>query len=1027
VVLGLAGKASLGVPVVSTMNKPRAGHALACAAVAITLLCGAAGASAQTTVGDMLAKPHPSLTGVDDDFAGQETRPAGDVNGDGRPDLLVGGNSKAWIVFGPVSGNDVPLAAPSQGGFLIDATAIWGFYGISAAPAGDVNGDGKADVIVGVRAASNNSRTGSGSAFVVFGSESPAPVVLPDLGSRGFRIDGASAGDQLGMSVDGAGDVNGDGLDDVVVGTEGTGNQRTGRSAYVVFGRNSTATVAVNSATLGDRGFRIDGDRLEEPGVAVAGVGDVNGDRLDDVLIGAPWADNNGRVNSGSAYLVFGHSSRSTVTLSSLGGGGLRIDGAGSDYLGSAVAGAGDVNGDGRPDLLLGAPAAPIGSTTGGTAYVVFGSSATGTLDLSSLGSRGLTITSGQPPDDFGRSVAAAGDLNGDGLDDVVVGASTASWDNRPNSGAAYLIPGRGSGGAVNAAALGAAGRLVTGALADDRLGTGVGGGQDLTGDGRPDLLVGAPRADIGGARNPGSVHVLGDLSSVSANALDAAPGGHVTLDATFFGSGESLSATLNGTDLGHGSTDAAGHASLTVTIPQLAPGAAPIQVTGQASGAQAGTPFTVRAPMPISLSPTSALPGAMVSVASTGYRPGEATTLLFDNSPVGWVPADSTGRVMTTSLTVPATAPAGDHRITVLGELSGYSEAATIRVTPPIWAQFGFSSAHTGANPYETLLSPTTVAGLVRGCTGTLPASAGTAAPAVAGSQAIAPTLDGSVRSVRTNGCGTQWSASVGSGAATSATLANGVVFAGSADRGLTALSEATGRELWRSTAHGGTSASPVSASGRIYAGFHDGTLASVDPATGADRWSRSLGAAVDTPPAVGSGKVFATTADGGVISVDAGTGAAAWSIQLPAASASPVLAAGRILLAGIDGRLRSVVGSNGAADWTASFSDGTGAAPAVSGEVVIAGTSSGLEAVDLRSGRHLWSAALAHSVQAPPVVANGVAYAVAADTLVAVSVATGEQLFSASLGAVGSSPVVLGGRVYVATAGSRLLTFGL
>ena len=289
---------------------------------------------------------------------GTVVAPAGDVNGDGKADLVVsdgraefkGGHvvpNKATVIWGKSDLQVVTLHDLGGRGFLIDGANIGAEFSVSAA--GDVNGDGKADVMLGAPFAGAN-----GAVFVVYGKADTFTVDVGSLAGKGFRIDGAP-GDHAGSAVAPAGDVNGDGRGDLLIGASGTG------SAYVVFGQASPGNVALGS--LGVGGFRISGTGI---GDAVAGIGDTTGDGRADLLLGAPA--------SAAAYLVYGSASVASVDLSAPGDRGVKFVGDPGDRTGFSVAGAGDVNGDGRPDFAVGAPGAdPGGRVDAGSAFVVTG------------------------------------------------------------------------------------------------------------------------------------------------------------------------------------------------------------------------------------------------------------------------------------------------------------------------------------------------------------------------------------------------------------------------------------------------------------------------------------------------------------------------------------------------------------------------------------------------------------------------------------------------------------------------------
>ena len=424
--------------------------------------------------------------------------------------------------------------------------------GTSVAFAGDVNGDGYDDILIATYI-DDDAASDAGQVYLVFGN-STAGIDDMDISNANASFLGTTGGDKAGYGITGAGDVNGDGYDDFLISTP-----RSRGTTYLFFGKSSgwsmdTSLYNANASFIGE-------STQYDSGEAIDGVGDVNGDGYDDFLIGAPRDVVGGNL-AGQTYLILGRSSGWSMNDSLSNANASFIGEEATDHSGNSLAGAGDLNGDGYDDFVIGAPNNDQNGGEAGKIYIIYGMASgwVNDLDLSyanasfvghawsyqskvlsragdvngdgyddiligsntdlngraflvfggtylghnvSLYNANASFVAAGHGDYFSRALSGGADLNGDGYDDIMI----SSPSRNTNKGTTYIVYGKSSGWSMNLS-ISNADVEIDGEVNYDEAGVSIAMGGDVNGDGRPDILISSIRNDEGGT-DAGQVYLV--------------------------------------------------------------------------------------------------------------------------------------------------------------------------------------------------------------------------------------------------------------------------------------------------------------------------------------------------------------------------------------------------------------------------------------------------------------------------------------------------------------------------------------
>lgn len=429
--------------------------------------------------------------GVGSGLAGFSVAAAGDANGDGFADIVVGSygdgddnTGAAYLVYGPLSGDhDLNLSAHKWLGESVDSWA-----GIAVAGGRDLTGDGAIDLVIGVRY-DDQGGNNAGAALIV--TAEGAGDVTP-LADEPVKIVGSLQYDYAGSAVAIVGDVNADGFADALIGAPNYTNPSPATSsagaAFVVFGpiTGETQLSQVDYRVVG-------GGKDDNAGCAVGAPGDLDGDGQDDILVGICLADPGGLRDAGAAVQFSTHDA---IERRAIEADGAMAGDAQNDHLGAAVAG-GDLDDDGLADVVVAAPDSDANGEDAGLVYVAEGPA------TSAMFNPQVSLFGESAGDKAGTSVAVIGDVDGDGVSDLAVGAPYSDVGAQ-DAGATYVLFGPLAGNI----SLGDADVRIVGEASFDFFGQSVAGAGDVDNDGFDDVLVGAPYNDTADAA-AGSAYVF--------------------------------------------------------------------------------------------------------------------------------------------------------------------------------------------------------------------------------------------------------------------------------------------------------------------------------------------------------------------------------------------------------------------------------------------------------------------------------------------------------------------------------------
>jgi outer membrane protein assembly factor BamB len=426
-----------------------------------------------------------------------------------------------------------------------------------------------------------------------------------------------------------------------------------------------------------------------------------------------------------------------------------------------------------------------------------------------------------------------------------------------------------------------------------------------------------------------------------------------------------------------------------------------------------------------VTLTPLSPHPTQTVAISGSGFAASEAVDVYFDTTDTVLLVSSATG-TLTGSITIPASAPAGMHSITAIGRRSTDAAQYAVSVSTP-WSQFGFGAAHTSMNPYENMLSISTVATLGTLWSRSANATGGT--PIVASNRVYVGTESG-VAAFSIAAGATLWNKNLGANFTASPTLVGNTVYIGDLSGNYYALNAATGATIWKVTLGGAFYGSAEVANGVIYVGSYGGSFYALQATNGAVLWSYASTSGTDTTAALVNGNVYFGGYDNNIYCLNAATGAKLWAYTTGGHVESTPAVVNGTLYAGSDDSKVYALGTSGANAGYLVWSYTTGspvyASPTVySNHVYIGSGDDNLYALNARDGS-LYFSLPTNGLVRSAVAANGVIYFTSQDNTAYAMTAYGSVLATAAIGAsYFGSPTVSDGRLFIATSSGDVYAF--
>ncbi|MGA8493080.1 MAG: PQQ-binding-like beta-propeller repeat protein [Terriglobales bacterium] len=429
-----------------------------------------------------------------------------------------------------------------------------------------------------------------------------------------------------------------------------------------------------------------------------------------------------------------------------------------------------------------------------------------------------------------------------------------------------------------------------------------------------------------------------------------------------------------------------------------------------------------------LTLSPKAGPPTSSISVSGTGFSAYAAIDIYFDTTDETLAFANGSGAFSKIPIPVPASALPGNHYVTAVQRSNGKGAQAVFLVETN-WSEFGFTSKDKRSNPYENVLSPSTV-GFMDGDWTFTTAGYVNASPAVADGVVYIGSNDGNLYALNASTGAKLWNFTTKLEINSSPAVANGTVYVASNDGNLYALNASNGAKLWSFA--GDPTSDPTVASGVVYMGGGNNVYA-LNAKTGAELWSFTTGYQVSSTPAVSNEVVYIGSQDTNLYALNATTGAKIWSFTTPASIQSPpTVADGVVYIGSTNGRLYALNANTGAELWSFATGDRVFCSPALANGVVyvVASDSGYVYALNARTGAELWDFYAGGFVYSSPAVANGVLYVGSeSNNVYAVNASTGAELWSFPTGSQisQSSPAVANGVVYIGSFDKNLYAFSL